>query len=146
MKVSTHNIRGLMQATLVSVAIAAIVAPPSQAKFIGAQVYRLSGQQGQSVPLVTDNAGRADARTYVRVYRLVHQQPESVPLVTDHSGAQPEVGSQDHSSFDPLINSTSGAGFHWRDAGIGAATVFAVVALGMGALVVLRRRRRSALA
>jgi hypothetical protein len=136
MKVSTHNIRRLMQATLVSVAIAAIVAPPSQAKVIGAQVYRLSGQQGQSVPLVTDNAGRADARTSVQVYRLMHQQPESVPLVTDHSGSQPEVGAAD---------STSGGGFPWREAGIGAGTVFAL-ALGMGWLVLLRGRRRRALA
>jgi hypothetical protein len=170
MKLSTHNARRPINATLVSLAVAAIVAPQSQAKYIDAYVYRLTGQQTHSVPLVTDHSGTQSPIGNATVYRLLHQQAESVPLVTDHSGragveARFLVGSArvyrlvnpqaqsvplvtDHagraSESSIGLSTASANGFDWRDAGIGAAGALGLVALG--AATVAGVRRRSALA
>jgi hypothetical protein len=156
MKLSTHNTRRLFKATLVWLALAVVAAPQSQAKVIGAQVYRLSGQHSQSVPLVTDHGGIGTSNAAVQVYRLVNQQPESAPLVTDQGGIgtsnaavqvyrlvnqQPESAPlvTDHSATAPTVGGRDlGQGFHWRDAGIGA--VLVVVATAAAILLTIRRR------
>jgi hypothetical protein len=156
MKLSTHNTRRLWKATLVSLALAAVAAPQSQAKVIEAQVYRLGGQNGQSVPLVTDHGGIGTSNAAVQVFRLVNRQPESAPLVTDNGGIGTSnatvqvyrLNQQPEST--PLVTDRSGMeltvggrdssrGFPWRDAGIGSA-VLVVVAMAAATLLTVRRR------
>jgi hypothetical protein len=141
MKLSSHIIRRVGRAAVFSLALAAIAVPASQASRSAqsggtdVRVFRLHGQAPR-VPLVTDNAGRpVGANTAeVRVFRL-HGQAQSVPLVTDHSA----IRGYATTPLNVTTHSTSG-GFAWRDAGIGAAGAFALVALGAGTLVAIRKR------
>jgi hypothetical protein len=174
MKLSTHIIRRVGRAVVLSLALAAIAVPASQAGTsaqsggVEVHVFPLHGQ-AQSVPLVTDNSGR-QAGTEARVFRL-HGQAQSVPLVTDHSARRGYAVSRSD-LLDPLIadairysalrtsysagqagtggatsmpsnvvaKSTPGNGFDWRDAGIGAAGAFTLVALFAVTLAAIRRR------
>ena len=100
MKLSTSIIQRPRRAAVLSVVLAAIAVPASQARLgtnnSGAQagrpdlrVYRLIDGHAESAGFVTDNsAARADTDTQSgsdngRVYRLIHGQPHAATFVTD---------------------------------------------------------------
>ena len=61
------------------------------------------------------------------------QQTESTPLVSEKLAGL---------DLQPATTSTSGSGFDWNDAGIGAALAFGFVVLGVGSLLTVRHQHK----
>ena len=61
------------------------------------------------------------------------QQKNTTPIVSE------KVAGLD---LQPATTSTSGGGFDWNDAGIGAALAFGFVVLGVGSLLTVRHQHR----
>jgi hypothetical protein len=169
MKVSTHINRGVRRMAVLSVAFFAGAVPaqaatnahvyrllhtqPESVPLVtdnstfatsGVRVFRLHSR-AESVPLVTDNSGKTAGTTTGQDYGqldpiiadAIRGSSQLDPIIAD------AVRESEHPTATPMkltSNPSSSTGFNWRDSGIGAAAVLAVVALGAGVLVTFRRR------
>jgi hypothetical protein len=61
------------------------------------------------------------------------QQKDTAPLVSEKLAGL---------DLQPATTSTSGGGFDWNDAGIGAALAFGFVILGVGSLLTVRQQHK----
>ena len=86
-----------------------------------------STQQKNTTPLVSDQLGEIGAWAVPST-----QQKNTTPLVSE------KLAGLDR---QPAATSTSGGGFDWNDAGIGAALAFGFVVLGVGSLLTVRSQQ-----
>jgi hypothetical protein len=61
------------------------------------------------------------------------QQKDTTPIVSEKLGGL---------DLQPATTSTSGGGFDWNDAGVGAALAFGFVVLGVGSLLTVRHQHK----
>jgi hypothetical protein len=98
---------------------------------------RTSTEVGQSVPTAQFNRDLA-TRTSTEVGQSVPTGDSgTVAMRRDASQAVPFLA-----SVGPTTTSASSDGFDWGDAAIGAASMLGLVAVGLGGLALLIRRRR----
>jgi opacity protein-like surface antigen len=86
-----------------------------------------STQQKNTTPLVSDQLGEIGAWAVPST-----QQKNTTPLVSEKLAGL---------DLQPAATSTSGGGFDWNDAGIGAALAFGFVVLGVGSLLTVRSQQ-----
>jgi hypothetical protein len=147
---------------MVIVAVAAMAVPVAQAtrtpsgKYgpLDPWAYNLIHRSTPSIPLITEHSagqnGRAQSSADAKYgpldlwsYNVIHESRPSIPLITEHSAGQ---NSTNQRTVVPLSSgsiSVAPTRFNWRDAGVGASAVLALVLLVAGAMAV---RRRNALA
>jgi len=87
-----------------------------------------STQQTESGPLVSEKLGEIGAWAVPST-----QQTESGPLVSEKLAGL---------DLSPTTTTTSGEGFDWNDAAIGAALAFGFVVLGVGSVLTVRQQHK----
>jgi hypothetical protein len=122
---------------LALVALLVVGALASSAYAQSNDATRTPTELGQSVPTAQFNRDLA-TRTPTEVGQSVPTgHSVTVAMRRDASQAVPFLA-----SVGPTTTSASSEGFDWGDAAIGAASMLGLVAVGLGGLALLSRRRR----
>jgi UDP-N-acetyl-D-mannosaminuronic acid transferase (WecB/TagA/CpsF family) len=153
-----------MKALLTIAAIAASAAVTASAALAGSQGYRYLGDTlsadvnlapSKGINIITDTLGGSGQPRMAQGINIItdtldgNGQPSTKPYI--YGGAPPAVAQagsgfyRAHLAHTPPVRS-SGDGFNWSDAGLGAVTGFGALFLVAGTTILVRRRNNQQIA